>query len=99
MSLSKTIAKAPIVIYRYTLSAFIGRQCRHFPSCSEYGIEAIEKNGAWRGLWLTLARVLRCNPWGSQGHDPVPDIRSESHPFAPWLYGRWRLRPVNENPK
>ncbi len=91
MSIAKTIAKAPILLYRYTVSAFIGRQCRHAPTCSEYGIEAIDTNGPWRGIWLTLARFMRCNPWGSHGYDPVPDIRSEKHPFAPWRYGRWRL--------
>lgn len=46
--------------------------CRFFPSCSEYGREAIETHGARRGLWLTLRRLLRCRPFGSSGYDPVP---------------------------
>ena len=46
--------------------------CRFFPSCSEYGREAIEVHGAGRGLWLTVRRLLRCRPFGPSGFDPVP---------------------------
>lgn len=46
--------------------------CRHTPTCSNYGIEAISEYGALRGSWLTFKRILRCNPWGSKGYDPVP---------------------------
>jgi hypothetical protein len=41
-----------------------------------------------------VSRILRCNPWGSAGYDPVPDIRAERHPFAPWRYGRWTGRHI-----
>lgn len=82
--------KAPILLYRYTLSAFMGRECRYLPTCSEYAEEAIEKNGPWKGGWLALARLSRCHPWGSSGFDPVPDLSNEAHPFAPWRYGRWQ---------
>lgn len=84
------LLKAPIHLYRWTLKPFVGWNCRHVPTCSEYALQAIDKNGAWRGLWLTVSRLSRCHPWGTQGFDPVPDIRSERHPFAPWRYGRWR---------
>lgn len=84
-------AKAPIHAYQWTLKPLIGLECRHLPSCSEYGLEAIDINGAWRGSWLMLARICRCHPWGSHGLDPVPDIKKEWHPLAPWRYGRWRL--------
>ena len=90
MSLAARLLKAPIQVYRYTLSGLIGRQCRHLPTCSEYALEAIDKNGPWRGFWLALARGARCHPWGSSGFDPAPDIRNERHPWAPWRYGRWR---------
>ena len=46
--------------------------CRFFPSCSEYGHEAITVHGARRGLWLTIKRLVRCRPFGPSGFDPVP---------------------------
>jgi putative membrane protein insertion efficiency factor len=96
--LAKTIARAPIHAYRWTLKPLIGHECRHLPTCSEYGLEAIEVNGAWRGSWLTLARVCRCHPWGSSGFDPVPDIAAERHRLAPWRYGRWRMTAAKPTP-
>ncbi len=81
--------KLPIVVYRYSLKPFVGHNCRHLPTCSEYALDAIDKNGAWRGFWLTLSRLLRCHPWGTSGFDPAPDMRTEHHPWAPWRYGRW----------
>lgn len=89
--------KAPIYLYRWTLKPFVGWQCRHLPTCSEYAIEAIDKNGAWRGLWLMISRLSRCRPGGSSGFDPVPDIRKEKHPLRPWLYGRWRSKLPNDH--
>jgi uncharacterized protein len=59
-------------VYRYAISPFLGRSCRHVPSCSEYAIEALQCHGAIRGLWLTIRRVGRCNPWHPGGYDPVP---------------------------
>ena len=46
--------------------------CRHDPTCSHYGIEAIKIHGALKGTWLTFRRLLRCHPWGTHGYDPVP---------------------------
>lgn len=46
--------------------------CRYQPSCSAYAITAIERYGALRGGWMAAKRILRCNPWGGQGPDPVP---------------------------
>ncbi len=75
----KTIVQLPakflillIRIYQLTLSPFIGRNCRYTPTCSNYGIEAIKKYGALKGGWLTIKRILSCNPWGGSGYDPVP---------------------------
>ena len=62
-----------IRIYQITLSPFIGRSCRYYPTCSNYGIEAIQKYGAIKGGWLTIKRILSCNPWGGSGYDPVPE--------------------------
>ncbi len=61
-----------IKIYQYLLSPLLGQSCRFNPSCSQYGIEAIKKHGPFKGGWLTLKRIARCNPWGAHGHDPVP---------------------------
>jgi putative membrane protein insertion efficiency factor len=61
-----------IKVYQFTLSPFLGKQCRFVPTCSQYGIEAIQKHGALKGSWLTIKRIARCNPWGGSGYDPVP---------------------------
>ena len=93
----KVIAKAPVHLYRWTLKPLIGWECRHLPTCSEYALEAIDINGAWRGSWLALSRVCRCHPWGTHGFDPVPDITRAHHPLAPWRYGRWGHRTPESN--
>jgi len=61
-----------IKIYQYTISPLLGASCRYQPSCSQYGIEALKKYGFFKGGYLTIKRVLSCNPWGGHGHDPVP---------------------------
>lgn len=61
-----------IKLYQYLISPILGQSCRFNPSCSQYGIEAIQKHGPFKGGWITLKRIARCNPWGSHGHDPVP---------------------------
>lgn len=89
--LAKALMLAPIALYRWTLSPLLGVNCRYLPTCSDYASEAIDRNGAWEGGWLALARLCRCHPWGSHGFDLVPDRSAERHPFAPWRYGKWRL--------
>lgn len=61
-----------IRLYQITLSPWLGKGCRYTPTCSNYGIEALEKYGAFKGGWLTIKRVVSCNPWGGSGYDPVP---------------------------
>lgn len=51
--------------------------CRHIPTCSQYGIEAIIKHGSIKGSFLTFKRILKCNPWGSSGFDPVPERKKK----------------------
>lgn len=63
---------APIYFYKYTISPMLPPSCRYTPTCSEYGIAAIKKYGPFKGGWLTLKRLGRCNPWGGNGYDPVP---------------------------
>ena len=96
MKLFSALLKLPIHIYRWTLKPYVGWQCRHLPTCSEYALGSIDKNGPWRGFWLTVSRLWRCSPWGSAGYDPVPDIRKERHTFAPWRYGRWTGRHIEK---
>lgn len=58
--------------YQCILSPFFGQQCRFYPTCSQYGLEAIQKYGALRGSYYTVHRLCRCHPWCEGGHDPVP---------------------------
>lgn len=58
--------------YRLLISPALGANCRFTPSCSAYGIEALNQHGALAGSYLTLRRLARCNPWCDGGHDPVP---------------------------
>ena len=89
-AVAAALAKLPIHIYRWTLKPLFGWPCRHLPTCSDYALAAIDRNGAWRGIWLTLSRLSRCRPGGTAGYDAVPDIRDQRHRLAPWRYGRWR---------
>jgi uncharacterized protein len=61
-----------IRLYQYLLSPLLGPCCRFTPSCSAYAIEALRQYGLVRGGWLTVSRVLRCQPWHPGGFDPVP---------------------------
>ena len=63
-----------IRFYQKYLSPRKGRpSCRYFPSCSRYAVTAIERYGAWKGGWMALWRLLRCNPFSRGGYDPVPE--------------------------
>jgi len=58
--------------YQLLVSPMLGQNCRFYPTCSNYAIEAVKVHGAARGSWLALARVCRCHPWNAGGSDPVP---------------------------
>jgi len=60
------------MLYRGAISPLFSPTCRYTPTCSEYGLQAIEKHGPFKGLWLTVKRLSTCHPWGGHGHDPVP---------------------------
>ena len=62
----------PIRFYQTCISPFTPPSCRFTPTCSQYAKEAIMKHGPIKGLGLAIWRVLRCNPWGGSGYDPVP---------------------------
>ena len=61
-----------ILFYRKYISPLKSTKCPYFPTCSEYGLEAVEKYGAFKGGFLALWRIIRCNPLSKGGYDPVP---------------------------
>lgn len=64
--------------YRLIISPLLGKPCRFHPSCSEYSLEALEKHGAIKGGYLTIKRILRCQPFAKGGIDYVPETVSET---------------------
>ena len=62
--------------YKKVISPVLPRSCIYTPTCSEYGIIAVKRFGAVKGLYLTVKRILRCNPFRKGGLDPVPDKKS-----------------------
>ena len=61
-----------IQLYRKLISPLLPNSCRYTPTCSAYGLEAFRKHGVLKGFFLTVRRILSCNPWGGSGYDPVP---------------------------
>ncbi len=68
--------------YQLMVSPMLGQNCRFYPTCSNYAIEAVKVHGAARGSWLALRRVCRCHPWHPGGVDPVPRPGEQSPPTA-----------------
>jgi putative membrane protein insertion efficiency factor len=58
--------------YQLAISPMLGNRCRFYPSCSDYSMEALQRHGVFRGLWLAVRRIGRCHPWHPGGYDPVP---------------------------
>ncbi len=73
---------ALIKLYKLLLSPIMGNACRFQPTCSTYAIEAIETHGALKGSWLTIKRLLRCQPLCQAGYDPVPGTAKNKHNCA-----------------
>ena len=72
--LSKFLRKIfviPILLYQYLISPLIPISCRFNPTCSQYSKEAIIKHGIFKGLILSIKRIIKCHPWGGSGYDPV----------------------------
>ena len=71
----KSIIIFTIKLYQYTISPFLGSNCRFMPTCSAYTIEAIQNFGIVKGIWLGIKRILRCRPGCSCGIDPLPKTK------------------------
>ena len=80
-ALATSCAIGAVRTYQWTVRPMIGPNCRFWPSCSDYAIEAFRQHGTLRGSALTARRILRCNPWHAGGVDPVPQL--ENDPRAP----------------
>jgi len=76
MTSLKTLLVWPLVLairaYQLAISPMLGNRCRFHPSCSDYSMEALQRHGVFRGLWLAMRRIGRCHPWHPGGYDPVP---------------------------
>lgn len=72
----KKIVSLPLIflvrIYQYIISPLMPATCRYQPTCSHYMVEALQKHGPLKGLFLGIKRILSCHPWGGSGYDPVP---------------------------
>jgi hypothetical protein len=78
MKIITNILAIPIKAYRLILSPLLGNNCRFEPSCSSYALEALEKHGPLYGSWLITRRIIKCNPWGGHGFDPVPTVKNKN---------------------
>ena len=73
LSLAVRLLSYPVKFYRHFISPLLPPSCRFTPTCSQYALEALRVHGALKGSWLTIWRLLRCNPFNRHvGYDPVP---------------------------
>lgn len=68
-----------IRLYKYAVSPLFPPSCRHYPTCSSYAIEALQKHGLFKGTYLASVRILKCNPFFAGGYDPVPEKKLKLH--------------------
>lgn len=68
----KKLVLLPIRFYQKMISPLTPPSCRFYPTCSHYGVEAVETHGVMKGLWLTIVRISKCHPFHKGGFDPVP---------------------------
>lgn len=78
MKLVAQIFKGMVRVYQLVITPFLPGACRYHPTCSQYALDSLEHFGAIQGSWAALKRILRCNPWGSYGFDPVPEEQETS---------------------
>ena len=68
----KTVLILLLRAYQWGISPMLGQNCRFYPSCSHYAMDAIREHGALKGAMLAAVRLSKCHPWHPGGHDPVP---------------------------
>lgn len=68
----KYLLTGVIKFYQRCISPLTPASCRYTPTCSQYALEAVQKHGVAKGVWLAIKRIMRCHPWGGHGYDPVP---------------------------
>ena len=73
----KKIAIKLIEFYQNKMSPNMNKRCRFYPSCSNYGLECYKRFNFFKASFLTLYRIIRCNPWNKGGYDPVPEKKSK----------------------
>ncbi|RLA47472.1 MAG: membrane protein insertion efficiency factor YidD [Gammaproteobacteria bacterium] len=76
-----------IKVYQYLLSPMLGKHCRFYPTCSQYGIESLLHHGSIKGSYLTIKRLLKCQPFHPGGYDPVPESVKKQPPGETNLTG------------
>lgn len=64
--------------YQNFISPVLPAQCRFYPSCSSYSLQAVQRHGASRGSWLGIQRLAKCHPWHAGGFDPVPEVQEKT---------------------
>ncbi|MDP5008832.1 MAG: membrane protein insertion efficiency factor YidD [Glaciimonas sp.] len=91
----KTILLFLLRCYKLGISPFLGQNCRFYPSCSAYAIEAISTHGALKGVALAACRLGRCHPWHAGGFDPVPPSPSTASTNSPATDPDSSLKPAS----
>ena len=98
LRLPQTVLIGIVKGYRLLLSPWLGSACRFEPTCSAYSLEALQQHGAAVGSYLTLRRLVRCQPWCEGGHDPVPPASSAAGTGTPISLFSRLVTPVAPTP-
>jgi uncharacterized protein len=91
------LASKLVRVYQLFISPLMPPSCRFYPTCSEYSRICFERHGFLKGFYLTVMRLLRCNPWTDGGFDPVPPIKGKSTDDLPFYQERDREREESRN--
>lgn len=78
----RNVGVALLKLYRLVVSPLYGDVCKYYPSCSSYGLGAVQQFGLLRGSWMTARRIARCNPWARGGIDDVPARMEGNFPLS-----------------